>query len=298
MSFRRRSCPHWNSLPSKNWQQRAWATRRSRPRWACRSRQRNGGCRSSARTARQRWATRRRGGWFVSYPCICRLTSLELRVTCAFFSGAHDKIQERARAKILINAWAATVPCCSVASVRKRPQASGTERGGSSVRVHESGALASEASDMWRVVAFPLCILISWPSHKNQHLTAPNKRRRLEWCTSMLERFGEGKRRHSVWCSCKTHISRGFHSVARHSQVSTTLLPRSVSLDFSWNELETQLVQQFLPIAGTSDPRVSRDVGKQPLYVRKDGLSFHPKKKPEMGLLTRKKSASHKLWRR
>ena len=29
------------------------------------------------------------------------------------------------------------------------------------------------------------------PQVKNQHLTALNKRRRLEWCTSMLERLGE-----------------------------------------------------------------------------------------------------------
>ena len=29
---------------------------------------------------------------------------------------------------------------------------------------------------------------------KNQHLTVQNKRRRLEWCSSMLERLGETKR--------------------------------------------------------------------------------------------------------
>ena len=30
---------------------------------------------------------------------------------------------------MLINAWVATVPCCSIASVRKSLQASGIERG-------------------------------------------------------------------------------------------------------------------------------------------------------------------------
>ena len=48
---------------------------------------------------------------------------------------------------------------------------------------HDGGALASEAGVMWRA--------------KNQNLTAPNKRRRLEWCTSMLQRLGEASRPHS-----------------------------------------------------------------------------------------------------
>ena len=46
------SCPHRNSSPSKKWQSLAWATRRSRPRWAGRSRRRSGGCGGSARKAR------------------------------------------------------------------------------------------------------------------------------------------------------------------------------------------------------------------------------------------------------
>ena len=49
------------------------------------------------------------------------------------------------------------------------------------------------------------------PQVKNQHLTVLNKRRRLEWCTSMLERLGEPKR---LWdLSRKTHISRGFEVI-------------------------------------------------------------------------------------
>ena len=47
------SCPHRNSMPSQKWQPLAWATRRSRPRWACRSRRRSGGCRGYAR--RRKW---------------------------------------------------------------------------------------------------------------------------------------------------------------------------------------------------------------------------------------------------
>ena len=38
------------------------------------------------------------------------------------------------------------------------------------------------------------------PQVKNQHLTAPAKRRHLDWCTSMLERLGETKRRHLGMC--------------------------------------------------------------------------------------------------
>ena len=59
------------------------------------------------------------------------------------FSGSDDENQEGGRAKMLINAWVATAPCCAVASVRKCLQASGIERG----RVHEGRALASEAGD-------------------------------------------------------------------------------------------------------------------------------------------------------
>ena len=79
---------------------------------------------------------------------------------------------------------------------------------------HEGGALASEAVDMWDNPCFSLPILFrgALPQVKKQHLTAPNKRRRLEWCTSMSQRLGETKRPHSGCCSCKTHISRSFHA--------------------------------------------------------------------------------------
>ena len=42
---------------------------------------------------------------------------------------------------MLINAWVATVQCCSVASVRKRLQASGIERGRSSVQEYMKAEL-------------------------------------------------------------------------------------------------------------------------------------------------------------
>ena len=41
-----------NSMPSKKRQPVAWLTQGSRPRWACRSQRRSGGCRGSARRAR------------------------------------------------------------------------------------------------------------------------------------------------------------------------------------------------------------------------------------------------------
>ena len=90
---------------------------------------------------------------------------------------------------------------------------------------------------------------VALPQVKNQHLTAPNRRRRLEWCTSMLERLGEAMRPHSGWCSCKTHISRGFHAIFHKTVLRGTVefqppcFPDLSPLDFLWNELETQLVQ-------------------------------------------------------
>ena len=38
---------------------------------------------------------------------------------------------------------------------------------------------------------------VALPQVKHQHWTALNKRRRLEWCTSMLQWLGEAKRPHS-----------------------------------------------------------------------------------------------------
>ena len=47
---------------------------------------------------------------------------------------------------------------------------------------HEGGALASEASDMWdNPCSLSHSYFVALPQVKNQHLTAPNKRRRLEW---------------------------------------------------------------------------------------------------------------------
>ena len=118
----------------------AWAARRSRPRWACRSRKRSGGCRGSAQRAR--CCRTALGDHVAAEAGVCVVfslhlsfrTSLELRVSCAFCSvGSDDKNRDRNRRVFvpasLINAWVAAVPCCLVASVRKRLQASGIERG-------------------------------------------------------------------------------------------------------------------------------------------------------------------------
>ena len=51
------------------------------------------------------------------------------------------------------------------------------------------------------------------PQVENQHLTAPNMRRRLEWCTSILQRPGEAKKRHLGCCSFEAHISRSAHAI-------------------------------------------------------------------------------------
>ena len=49
--------------------------------------------------------------------------------------------------------------------------------------------------------------IVTLPQVKNQRLTALNKRRRLEWCLSMLELLGEAKWPHSWGLSNKTFIS-------------------------------------------------------------------------------------------
>ena len=61
---------------------------------------------------------------------------------------------------------------------------------------------------MWVDVVI-CCITFNFPPPlqvKNQHLTVLNKRRCLEWCTSMLDRLGERRRLWEIFR--KTHISR------------------------------------------------------------------------------------------
>ena len=116
---------------------------------------------------------------------------------------------------MLINAWVATVPCCSVVSVRKRLQASGIERGRSSFQEY----MKAEHWPAKQMICFEILVFLCQfyfvvlPQVKNQHLTAPNKWRRVEWSTSTLQCLGEEKRPHSGCCSCKTHISRSFHAI-------------------------------------------------------------------------------------
>ena len=65
---------------------------------------------------------------------------------------------------------------------------------------------------------------------KNQHLTVQNKRRRLEWCSSMLERLGETK---GLWeVSRKRRISRKFSGHC--SLCSIPRFKRSFLCGFLW----------------------------------------------------------------
>ena len=57
-----------------------------------------------------------------------RLISRIARDLCAFSSGVDNKIRSAFVPHHRSTSWVATVPCCSVASVRKRLQASGIER--------------------------------------------------------------------------------------------------------------------------------------------------------------------------
>ena len=98
--------------------------------------------------------------------------------------------------------------------------------------VHEGGALASEAGDVWDNSYFLCLFFVALQHVKNQHLTALNKRRRPEWCTLMLERRGETKRPHAG-TSCKTHISRSFHAILPDGVMhNVAVLCRAVSRIF------------------------------------------------------------------
>ena len=96
-SQREWSFPHKSSLPSKKWQPLAWATRRSRPRWACRPQRRSGGCRGSTRRAR--WCRTTLGN-HAAKRFVCVLFSLHVwsrisrtaRDFARLFCGSDDKI--------------------------------------------------------------------------------------------------------------------------------------------------------------------------------------------------------------
>ena len=90
-------------------------------------------------------------------PCFsCFLSHIARIVMCASRLLVHGCEKGRVRAAALINTWISVEPCCTVTGVRKRLQASGIERGRSSVEAHDGGALASGASDMWVKVQGPL----------------------------------------------------------------------------------------------------------------------------------------------
>ena len=123
---------------------------------------------------------------------------------------------------------------------------------------HDGGALASEAGYMWESCGFSSLhsCFVALPQVKSQHLTAPSKRRRLEWLHIVVgapwldEEAAVGDH------SCKTRIN----------ELKTPARSASNSCQ-SWR------------IEGTFDPRVSQDVDRQPLDDRKDGCCLGPQAK-------------------
>ena len=92
--------------------------------------------------AAQRWATSRRGRWFVSR----YLVFSDMCVMCTFFNWSSDKIRSVfvriTDQRIALQSYRAAQSL----SVRRRLQASGIERGRSIVQgAHECGALARES---------------------------------------------------------------------------------------------------------------------------------------------------------
>ena len=132
----------------------AWATRRSRPRWACRSRRRSGGCRGCARRARKvvphNLGRPRRlvcilrdlcvgsvGLMKKSGACSCCITDQRL--------GCHRAVLfSRQCPQTSAGIWCRAQP----------PQRPGA---------HEGGALTREAGDMWVRTAFFFFFVL--PSH-------------------------------------------------------------------------------------------------------------------------------------
>ena len=130
--------PQRSVSPWSAWRREASAARRSRRRLVCRRRQ--PGCGGCARTAT--WcdmASRNIGRPRGAEAGVCVLFSLHVsshisrRVICVSRLCVHGCNEERVRAAALINARISVDPCCTVASVRKRLQASGIERSRRSV---------------------------------------------------------------------------------------------------------------------------------------------------------------------
>ena len=109
---------------------------------------------------------------------------------------------------MLVNAWVATVPCCSVASVRKRLQASRIERGRSSVQEYMKAE--------------------HWPA----------KRQQLQSCsfatscgpTSLFSGCARSQTIRDLGQRAVARLQAGWRpqdSVARQGRVPTTVFPRS-----------------------------------------------------------------------
>ena len=129
--------PQKSVSPWSAWRCEASAARRSRRRLVWRCRQRAALAAKAAlgwrRGVAQHRATAWCGGWCVSCfsCCLSHIARIVMRASRLLVHGCK---KERVRAAALINTWISVEPCCTVAGVRKRLQASGIECGRSKVR--------------------------------------------------------------------------------------------------------------------------------------------------------------------
>ena len=214
----------------ERWQPLAWATRRSRPRWACRSQRRRGGCSGSARTAR--WCRTALGDHVVRR-LVCVVFSLPFsfhisRIAsdlCIFSvelivkSGARPRRFTGQRLDC-IRAVLAQSPV--FANVCKRPVQPQHRP-----RAHEGGALTSEASDMCRNPCFSLPVLFCGPptsgasaSDGAEQAAAPGVCSLLSWCSLLVWVLVRVSMMLTASCiACQLH---GFRSFSRFSWLVET----------------------------------------------------------------------------
>ena len=172
----------------------------------------------------------------------------------------------------MINAWVATVPFYSVTSVRKRLQGV-WHRARVQLRpgVHDGGALASEAGDMCRNPCF-LCrsyFVVLPQVKKSAPDGAEQAARRLEWCTSMLERLGEMNRPHLGI----TLARYAFLAVsATFSALSQATLQTNFTLVVQFHAFPSQFLSfRCLPVrvVGQADASCSRVAASRRRLVRR-----------------------------
>ena len=134
--------------------------------------------------------------------CMFRLTSLGVSSVSLVCN------EERVRAAVLINAWISVDPCCTVASVRKRLQASGIERGRRSVHEYMQAEHWPAKQVICVEIRAFLCHSCCFgpPTGEESALDGAEQAAPPEWCSSMLERLGEKKKPGSV--SQDAHFSQ------------------------------------------------------------------------------------------